>query len=376
MSALTPRATGEGTARFRDRFAAIVADGHFRSSQGLWHSSIGLGTYLGGTDEQTDEAYRSAVKRALELGCNVFDAAANYRCQRSERNIGDSLAGLFSRGTLTRDEVIVATKGGFIAFDTDPPRSRQEMIDYLQRTFIGPGVCRWDDFVEGSHCMTPAYLAHELDQSLRNLKLQCIDIYYLHNPETQLSMVSRPEFYQRLHRAFEFLESAVEAGKINVYGTATWNGYRVSPESPDYLSLEQVLRVAREVAGDRHHFKVIQLPLNLAMLEAYVDATQQLPEMGDNDRTILEASTELGLTVMSSASILQSRLASGLDPVLREGLKGLRTDAQRAIQFTRSIPGLTTALIGMSSVQHVEENLEVAKTPPLHIQDFLGLFAG
>jgi aryl-alcohol dehydrogenase-like predicted oxidoreductase len=52
----------------------------------------------------------------------------------------------------------------------------------------------------------------------------------------------------------------------------------------------------------------------------------------------------------------------------------LRTDAQRAIQFTRSIPGLTTALVGMSSVPHVEENLEVAKITPLPIEDFLGLF--
>jgi aryl-alcohol dehydrogenase-like predicted oxidoreductase len=367
----TPRASSEGCQRFKDRFNGILADGHFRNAQGLWLSSIGLGTYLGGTDERTDESYRAAVQRATELGCNVFDAAANYRCQRSERNIGDALSELFANGKLARDEVIVASKAGFIAFDADPPRSQKEMIDYLERTFISPGICRWEDFVEGSHCMTPAYLAHELDQSLRNLKLECIDIYYLHNPETQLAGVSRNEFYQRLRRAFEFLETAVAEGKIDVYGTATWNGYRVSPERSDHLSLEQVVKIAAEVAGDGHHFKVVQLPLNLMMLEAFTDETQRL---GNEDRTFLDAALESGVTVMSSASILQARLAQGLDPILRNGLNGLRTDAQRAIQFTRSIPGLTTALVGMSSVPHVEENLEVAKVTPMPIEDFLGLF--
>jgi aryl-alcohol dehydrogenase-like predicted oxidoreductase len=371
MSQQTLSATGEGTARYKDRFSGILSDGHFRKSQGLWHSSIGLGTYLGGTDARTDEAYRTATKRAAELGCNVFDSAANYRCQRSERNIGDALHELFSVGEFKRDEVIVASKAGFIAFDTDPPRSRQEMIDYLEKTFINPGICQWDDFVDGSHCMTPPYLAHELEQSLRNLKLDCIDIYYLHNPESQLSRVPPGEFYQRLGRAFEFLETAVEAGKIASYGTATWNGYRVSPDKSDYLSLEQVVSVAREVAGDKHHFKVIQLPVNIMMLEAFTDVNQQL---AGRNYAFLEAAADLGLTVMSSASILQSRLASGLDPIIRDGLPGFRTDAQMAIQFTRSTPELTTALIGMSNVSHVEENLEVAKTPPLTPEDYLKFF--
>jgi aryl-alcohol dehydrogenase-like predicted oxidoreductase len=373
MSQQTLRATGEGTARYKSRFTGVLADGHFRNSQGLWHSSIGLGIYLGGTDERTDAAYRAAVIRATELGCNVFDAAANYRCQRSERSIGDALLDLFSRGKLARDEVIIATKGGFIAFDTDPPRSRQEMIDFLEKTFIEPGICRWEDLVDGSHCMTPGYLAHQLDQSLRNLRLECIDIYYLHNPESQLSRVSRGEFYQRLRRAFEFLETAVGEGRIASYGTATWNGYRVSPDSPDYLSLEQVVSVAREVAGDKHHFKVVQLPVNMMMIEAFTDVNQPLT---GKSYAFLEAATALGITVTSSASILQSRLASGLDPIIRDGLQGFRTDAQRAIQFTRSTPGLTTALVGMSSMSHVEENLEVANTPPLTPGDYLKLCNG
>jgi aryl-alcohol dehydrogenase-like predicted oxidoreductase len=362
------KATTEGTSNYEKRFTGVVAEGHFRQSQGLWMSSIGLGSYLGAPDERTDEAYRRAVKRAIELGCNVFDTAANYRCQRSERNIGDALVDLFGSA---RDEIIVSTKGGYVPFDATPPRSRQEMIAYVEETFIKPGVCKWEDFVQSSHCMTPAYIAHQLDQSLRNLKLECVDIYYIHNPESQFAEVSRDEFYRRLRAAFEFLETTVVDGKISTYGTATWNSYRAPSDSQEALSLERVVETAREVAGDGHHFKVVQLPFNLAMAEAFTDVNQTL----DGEKvTFLEAAARLGVTVVSSASILQSRLSSGLPPIVGASLQGLRTDAQRAIQFTRSTPGIDVALVGMSDVAHVEENLEVAKIPPASAEEYLSLF--
>jgi len=364
-------ATTEGTSNYKERFTGAVAEGHFRQSQGLWMSSIGLGTYLGAPDERTDEAYRAAVKRAAGLGCNLFDAAANYRCQRSERSIGDALADLFAQGAASRDEVIVSTKGGFIPFDGAPPRSRQEMTAYLEETFIKPGVCKWNDFVQSSHCMTPAYIAHQLDQSLRNLKFECVDIYYIHNPESQLAEVSPAEFYKRLRAAFEFLETAVADGKVSIYGTATWNGYREPSNSPEALSLERVAEIAREVAGDGHHFKVVQAPFNLAMTEAFTNVNQTL---NGEKVTFLEAAEGLGITVMASGSILQSRLSSGLPPTVSASLRGLRTDAQRAIQFTRSTPGIDVALIGMSNVAHVEENLEVAKIPPASAEEYLSLF--
>lgn len=366
-------ASGEGTLNYKRRFDGILADGHFRQSQGLWMSSIGLGSYLGNSDERTDEAYRGAVKRAVELGCNVFDAAANYRFQRSERSFGDAFTDLFSTRKAARNELVVTTKGGYIPFDNHQPRSRQEMMAYLEETFIRPGICALEDFVQGSHCMTPRYLAHQIDQSLRNLKLDCIDVYYLHNPESQFAEVSRDEFYRRLRAAFELLESAVAAGKIAMYGTATWNGYRVPSGSPEHLSLEKAVKAAREVAGDGHHFKVVQLPVNLRMVEAFTNVNQTI---AGRQLTFLEAATDLGITVMSSASILQSRLAQGLPPLAAESLQGLRTDAQRAIQFTRSTPGITTALVGMSNIAHVEENLELATLPPASAENYLKMFGG
>jgi len=364
-------ATAAGTAAYRDRLSGLAAPGHFREAQGLWVSSIGLGTYLGHYDDRTDAAYCAAVERAAGLGDNVFDTAANYRFQRSERSVGAALAGMFAAGALSRPEVVVTTKGGYLPFDGEPPRGREEMERYLDETFVRTGVCRREDFVQGSHCMTPGYLAHQLEQSRRNLGLETVDVYYIHNPESQLAGVSREEFDARLGAAFEFLESAVEAGKILYYGTATWSGYRVAPESPEFLSLESVVGAARAVAGEGHHCRVVQLPFNLAMLEAFTLANQPV---GRRRVTLLEAAAELGVTVMASASILQGRLAADLSDVIGGRLGEFRTDAQRAIQFTRSTPGVTTALVGMSRVAHVEENLEVAAVPPAAPADYLQLF--
>lgn len=367
------RANAAGTIRYRDRFPALAAAGHFREAQGWQVSSIGLGTYLGHYDERTDDAYREAVTRAVSLGCNVIDTAANYRFQRSERSIGAALKDLFAAGEAEREEIIVTTKGGYLPFDGEPPRHRGEIVAYLEETFIRPGICSAEDFVQGSHCMHPRYLRHQLEQSLANLQLAAVDVYYLHNPESQFAALGREAFYGRLRAAFEYLESEAAAGRITCYGTATWNGYRVAAGSPEFLSLERVVETARQAAGgDDHHFRVVQLPYNLSMTEALTLANQPL---GDERVSLLKAAGGFGVMVCGSASILQARLASNLPVAIAGQLGKLQTDAQRAIQFARSAPEMTTALVGMSRVEHVEENLAVAASPPVTIRQYLQLFS-
>jgi len=351
-------ATLEGTRRFAERFQATTAAGHFRERHGLVMSSIGIGTYLGEADAETDESYRRSVVRALESGINVIDTAINYRFQRSERAIGHAIQDLEANAKGRRDELVLATKAGYLSFDGSYPANPRE---YFTKTFVGPGIVGPRDLVGGSHCITPKYLEHEIDQSLRNLGVHTIDIFYLHNPETQLSEIDREEFYKRLRVAFGFLEGVVKAGKIRMYGTATWNGYRVPVNSAEYMSVLDVIQCARDVAGDDHHFKVVQLPYNLAMPEAYTAANQL---SGTKRTSIIEACKELDLMVMTSASIFQSRLAHNLPAFVSEHLQGLRTDAQRAIQFVRSTPGVTTALVGMSRLRHVEENAWTASMSP------------
>jgi len=360
---LPGHATPEGTDRYRGRFAAKVAEGHFRRYHDLWLSSIGLGTYLGDEDDRTDRQYRDAVTRAVEMGCNVLDSAINYRHQRSERVVGEALRFLLRSGRAARDEIVVATKGGFIPFDGGyPPDPRV----YFQETFIRPGIVRAEELVAGCHCMTPAYLRHQLENSRQNLSLECVDIYYIHNPETQLQEVARDRFTQRLREAFATLEDAVARGLIRMYGTATWAGYRQPSTARDYLSLSELVALAREVGGPDHHFKVIQLPYNLGMPEALARPTQQV----DGEWvSVLEAAGRLGMLVMASASVLQGQLARNLPPPVREALGGLTTDAQRAIQFVRSSPGLGVALVGMKEMAHVEENMATATVAPARPDD-------
>jgi aryl-alcohol dehydrogenase-like predicted oxidoreductase len=312
--------------------------------------------------------YEEAVKRAVECGCNVIDSAINYRFQRSERAIGAALKQMFDSGKVSRDEIVVATKGGFFPFDGEPPRDPR---GWVANNLINTGIARPEDIVD-SHCMAPAYLENQLGRSLENLGLQTIDIYYIHNPETQLEAVTRVEFLNRMRAAFEFLERAAAEGKIKYYGTATWNGYRQPAGSSDYLSLSELVDVAREVGGAGHRFRVIQLPYNLAMLEALTLVNQVVES---EQLSVLEAATQLEVTVMCSASIHQARLATGLPHIIKESLAGLTTDAQRAIQFVRSTPGVTTALVGMSQRAHVEENLMAARVPPASVEEFLRIFS-
>jgi len=360
-------ATPEGTERYRKRFAGIIAPEHFRALQGLWVSSIGVGTYLGNYDEATDAQYHQAVVGAVESGCNVIDTAINYRCQRSERSIGTALKELARKG-YGRDELVIATKGGFLPFDSMPPSDPK---NYITKTFVESGVAAAADIVGGYHCMTPRYLLNQLESSLSNLDLECVDIYYVHNPESQLGKISVEEFDARLVNAFEALEEAVARGKLRLYGTATWNAYRNPPEAKDYLSLAHVVSLAEKAGGKDHHFRIVQLPLNLGMTEALSNANQQVD---GKSMTLLEAAQHLGVTVMCSASVLQGQLTRNLPDLIRDTFEGLETDGQRALQFVRSTPGVTTALVGMKQLNHVEENLKTARIPPAAWEQYSKLF--
>jgi aryl-alcohol dehydrogenase-like predicted oxidoreductase len=325
--------TPDGTARLSARFDVARDRGFYRQFDGLQVSSLGLGTYLGNADDKTDALYSDAVVAAVDGGINFLDTAINYRHQRSERAIGRALTQLFSRANARRDELIVATKAGFLTPDAVP--------DFLQ-----PG-----DVAGNMHCMQPDFLADQIERSRANLGLETIDIFYLHNPETQLGFIDLSTFEGRMRLAFAKLEQMVKERKIRYYGTATWDGYRKPAEQPP-LDLSRLVTIAAEAGGAEHHFRFIQLPFNLAMPEAFTNG-------------VLELAAESGVAVVASATLLQAKLARDLPEPLVEKLPGLTTDAQCAIQFTRSTPGITAALVGMSHAAHVADNLAIATVAPL-----------
>jgi aryl-alcohol dehydrogenase-like predicted oxidoreductase len=354
---LAPRATPGGTAQYAATFGALPA-GHFRDFDGLTVSSVGLGTYLGADDDAVDRGYAEAIAAAARLGTNVFDAAINYRSQRSERALGKALAALARDGRLPRAGAVVCTKGGFIPFDGTAPADARR---FVEETYVATGLLRADQIVGGAHAIAPAFLADQVARSRRNLGVDTIDLYYVHNPETQLAVVSRNRFATVIRSAFEALEAAVAAGHIARYGVATWNGFRRPPDARDHLSLEALVRAAEAVGGKGHGFKAIQLPYNLGMYEAFATPTQKV---GKDLLTPLGAAAQLGIAVVASASLLSGRLVAPLPPALADAFPGCESAAARALQFVRSTRGITTALAGMSRVAHVEENLAVARVPP------------
>jgi aryl-alcohol dehydrogenase-like predicted oxidoreductase len=371
---LSGHATAEGTSRYRDRFPQLRDASHFRRPEHvaavaqLWLSSIGLGTYLGEPDETADRAYTDAISLALRSGINVIDTAINYRHQRSERNIGAALAALIAAGELKRDEVLVCSKAGYLSFDGDMPSDPRA---YFVREYVEPGILDPKELAGGMHCISPSYLENQIERSRKNLGLETIDLFYLHNPETQAGELKPDAFHRRLKNAFVTLEKAVKAGKIRFYGMATWNAFRVACEERDYISLPQAVAIAREAGGEHHHFRFVQLPFSLAMTEAFGVANQHLDR---KDLSLLTAAARLGIAVIGSATLHQGHLAQGLPEFIAKVL-GMNTDSANAIQFSRSAPGVTTALIGMGQPAHVRENLNPALAPPTPPEEWTKLFS-
>jgi aryl-alcohol dehydrogenase-like predicted oxidoreductase len=323
-------------------------------------SALGVGTYLGGCSDEDDDGYIATVRAAIARGVNLIDTASNYRCQRSERAVGRALEGAFAAGEARRDELVVCTKGGYVALDGSLPATRALYDAWLEETLLAPGIVKREELVRTGHSIAPSFLAHELTRSRANLRLASIDVYYVHNPEEQLLATDRAQFRERLRAAFELLEERAEGGEIGGYGCATWLGLRVDPAHRQHLALADLVGIAREIAGAAHHFRVVQLPVSLAMPEAARTATQPL---GRKLVTLLEAADALDVGVVASAPLAQGRLAQGLPNEMRELFPECATDAQRALRFAASLPRVSAALVGMRRAAHLAENLDAWRAP-------------
>ncbi len=331
----------------------VINQTKIRSFCGKAVSAIAVGTYLGDAVDAVDRAYEQSLVRAGEIGINFFDTAINYRCQRSEKNIGYAVKKLSSLG-IKREELFMATKGGFLPA-LDNPESFQFSI--LQN-YLNTGIITPDDIVKNCHCMTPQYLQSQINLSLHNMNLDFIDLYYLHNPETQLAVIGETAFYKKLKLVFELFEKNVALGKIKNYGLATWNGFRAPFGSPERLDLAKIIGIAKEVAGDKHHFKAIQLPYNLAMLEAVALPNQKVD--GEDFPAIAAAAIqEIGVFI--SAPLYQGNILR-LPKVFFDAMPGDLGPVQKALNYVISSPGVIAAMVGMGQIKHVDENLAVLKT--------------
>ena len=212
---------------------------------------------MGEPDDITDYLMYDAIKTAvLSGGVNHIDTAPNYRYGKSEKTVGKILTTLHNKYGITRDQMFVTSKGGYIAEDAEAMISR---TDETKRMIKELGVPEDEIVKESGHSLNPKFLKDQLNKSLDHLNITCLDVYYLHNPyEAQGPYNTDNVFFDRLAASFEFLESQVASGKIRNYGLATYSSFRVKhSEAKMHLSLEKVVRLAEKVGGAQNHFKYI-----------------------------------------------------------------------------------------------------------------------
>jgi aryl-alcohol dehydrogenase-like predicted oxidoreductase len=366
-------ATKEGTFAYIKQFSEYNRS-FYRYSGDFFVSALGLGTFRKEPyrEENYVVNYKDAVKTAIQDGINHIDTAINYRYQVSEQEIGEALEELFKYGVVKRDALVITSKAGFIPLAFPFPENPYE---WIEEHVIDKGLANKEEIVIDQHCMSPAFLRWSVEKSLDNLKLETLDVMYLHNPETQLGYVQRDVVMARIKEAFELFETLVEEGKIRSYGIASWNAFLYEEGHTEYLSLSEIVKIAQEVGGEKHHFKYIQSPFNLGKPHAYNYSNQKGPD--GKYYTLMQAAYGYGLGMFSSSSLLQMNLFKGnFSESIRETLKTEKlTDVATALQFARS-GNILSALFGSINPQHVKENMMLAyvdEAKPSQIQALFGV---
>ncbi|MGD9851243.1 MAG: aldo/keto reductase [Nitrospirales bacterium] len=300
----TPQGTGKYVAKILGSGAPSGSSSNgytFLGSTGLTTSRIGFGGYR---IDIGVEDHRQALEKALKEGCNLIDTSTNYADGGSERLIGAVLKDLIRQGTITREEIIVVSKLGYVQGQN---LKRAEAREQAGRPFSE--MVKYGD--EIWHCLHPDFLAEQLTLSLDRLGLQTLDVCLLHNPEYFLSDAKnrqlamdpqnleelRREFYRRLQQAFLYLESQITAGRLRYYGVSS-NTCTAESANLEATSLSRMMEAAQSAAREakvaESHFRVLQLPMNL--LESGALLT---PNTGkDNAQTVLEFSQAANMAVL------------------------------------------------------------------------------
>eukprot|EP01025_Chloroclados_australasicus_P034164 TRINITY_DN3499_c0_g1_i1.p1 TRINITY_DN3499_c0_g1~~TRINITY_DN3499_c0_g1_i1.p1 ORF type:complete len:474 (+),score=28.71 TRINITY_DN3499_c0_g1_i1:84-1505(+) len=337
--------------------------GHrLRGMPWLTLSSIGVGTYLGNQDQETDEHVTSAIIKAVSSGINVIDTASNYRNGRAEKSVGDALYSLLnddSKYGFTREMLFISTKAGFIADD-------------LSKQLIKDGEIQKEDLVGGMNCIHPKCIRSSLERSLSAMRIKTVDLLYLHNAaEMQLPEIRKHAFMKKLKTAFLTLEELRKENKIRAYGLATWTCFRVPPQSNQHLSLQTVVDLAKEVGGVNHGFRYIQVPINIGMPEAWKERWQIMANQTYSNLLWVAAQNNVG--VFTSGPLGEGSLIK--DQTIESKLSGfsqlrnVQGYGAKLLQLARSTPGIVSTLVGMKDGQHVTQNLQLTRINPLDVDD-------
>ena len=285
---------------------------------GLRISTITYGSWLTfGTQVELDQA-KEILDKAFALGINSFDTADVYRKGEAERLLGQILP------TRRRSEFVVATKAFWPMSDhpTDRGLSRKHLFDS----------------VEGS---------------LDRMKLKYVDLFYAHrfDPETPL---------EETCQAFDDL---IRLGRILHWGTSEWSaeqilgvhelcrqrGWRPPVVNQPYFNLlgrgieSEILPVCRESGMGTACFS----PLAQGVLTGkYSGGKLPTDSRGSNPSMNMWMKDHLG-----DAGLLER-----VDRIAEIARRRSVTVSQVALAWVLQVPGLTSAIVGASSVAQLEEN--------------------
>ena len=313
-SRLAGHATPAGTERYAGRHRRDGRGFVPLGTTGLVTSRLGFGCYR---VSDGSEEHRAALTRALRSGVNLIDTSTNYGDGGSERLVGSVVRELVKAGELARDEVVVVSKIGYVqGRNHELARQREaEGRPFPEMVKVDEGL--W-------HCLHPEFLADQLERSLDRLELERLDVCLLHNPEYFLAQqaragadaeAARKTFYGRLEAAFRHFESEVAAGRLGAYGVSS-NTVGAPVVAPDATSLADMLAAARAAAGEKHRFRVLQLPLNIFESGPVFEFNTGDPAAGDPAAGD-PAATALSLALRSELAVLVNR---PLNAFTRRGL--------------------------------------------------------
>jgi L-glyceraldehyde 3-phosphate reductase len=299
----------------------------FTGRSGLKLPALSLGLWQNFGDDRPEETHRAILHRAFDRGVTHFDLANNYGPPygRAEENFGRYLADDFAP---YRDELVISTKAGW---DMWP----------------GP---------YGQGGGSRKYVLASLDQSLRRMGLDYVDIFYSHrfDPETPVE------------ETMMALDNAVRSGKALYAGISSYSATKT----------EEAASIARELGTPL----LIHQP-SYSMFNRWIetDLLDELETQGMGCIVFSALAQGLltdryldGIPRDSRAARANSTVAGFDDDVLRRvrALNEIATArgqklAQLALQWTLRDPRVTSAVIGASSVEQLDTNLDALAGPPL-----------
>ncbi|XPV69886.1 MAG: aldo/keto reductase [Halarcobacter sp.] len=218
-----------------------------------------LSKYSFGTYRTTyqNPIHKDALNFALENGITHIDTSSNYMHGEAELMIGQVLE------NKKREDYTIITKGGYI---------QGELLKKVQNGYEVDELVKYDE--NCYHSISQSFIDEEIHKSLKRLNTDYIDVYLLHNPEYYLMKEVKAGMSEeqvlhhhktmqlRIKNAFALLEERVKEGKIKAYGISS-NSFAKKRSDLHFLEYKHLISYAKEIAGENHHFKVIQLPMNM-----------------------------------------------------------------------------------------------------------------